>query len=432
MKKMLITGILGLVWAMCPPGADAAVNPDDSLFLDRAFVVSGPGTDSVHARNLRLMRRERARAFNDPELPRFLFFDRKGRAALGIGGNIRAVGMYDFDGSIDGAGFETYKIAVPASPERRQRLGFDLSHSTLFLKMVASPEKVGHLIVYLQTEFNGSDGNGYGCYLKQAWIQVRNVTVGKARTTFADAAAMAPTIEPQGPPGQTNAWNIILQYASPSWRGFSWAVAAELAAPSYTTGTDAEKIDQRVPDIPAYIQYGWGKEESNHLRLSGIFRGMSYRDLSASCNRICPGWGVQLSALSDIYGSLSSFAHITYGHGVGRYINDLQGNDFDLVPDVGNPGRLHAPAMMGLTAGLKWKFTNRLFATGAYSRASLARASEIGPSCFRYSQYVTVNAFFNLTEDFRLGIEYLHGMRKNSDGLSGKANRFEAMVQMNF
>lgn len=432
MQKTLYTALLCLGGMMCAAGASAADSPEDSIFLNRAFVVSGPGEDSVHARNLELMRWERSRAFNDPELPRFLFFDRKGRAALGIGGNIRAVGMYDFDGAIDGAGFETYKIPVPASPEHRQRLGFDLSHSTLFLKMVASPEKIGHVVVYLQTEFNGSDGGGYGCYLKQAWIQLRNVTVGKARTTFADAASMAPTVEPQGPPGQTNAWNVIAQYTAPTWRGFSWAIAAELANTSYTTGENAEKIAQRIPDIPAYVQYGWGKGEKNHVRMSGIFRGMSYRDLASGRNCIRPGWGVQLSAVSDVYGSLSTFAHITYGHGIGQYINDLQGHGFDLVPDVNEAGKLHAPAMMGLTAGLKWDFTHNLFATASYSRASLAHASQLGGDCFRYSQYVTVNAFYKLTQDLRLGLEYLHGQRKNSDGLSGRANRIEAMIQMNF
>ena len=34
--------------------------------------------------------------------------------------------------------------------------------------------------------------------------------------------------------------------------------------------------------------------------------------------------------------------------------------------------------------------------------------------------------------DLRLGLEYIHGTRKNADGEHGRANRFEAMVQYSF
>ena len=37
--------------------------------------------------------------FQAPRAPRFLLIDRKGRAALGIGGYVKATASYDFDGS---------------------------------------------------------------------------------------------------------------------------------------------------------------------------------------------------------------------------------------------------------------------------------------------------------------------------------------------
>jgi len=34
--------------------------------------------------------------------------------------------------------------------------------------------------------------------------------------------------------------------------------------------------------------------------------------------------------------------------------------------------------------------------------------------------------------DLRFGMEYVHGTRKNLSGVSGKANRIEAMLQYSF
>lgn len=395
---------------------------------ERAIILTGDPSHPYHLQTLAEMFNQTNTAFQDPGAPRFLFLDKKGTVALGIGGYMKASAMYDFDGSVDNNDFITNMIPVPMDPAQHSRFGATAANSTIFLKLVTRSTPLGRVVVYLQTNFTGDNGN-YGMALKQAWARVGHVTMGKARTTFADAPAMAPTIDDQGPSGQVGGKNMLVQYLSPSYKGFQWAISAELPHADYTEGRRTQAIAQRMPDVPAYIQYSWNKEQS-HIRFSAIYRGLSYRDLATDENKIANGWGVQASAVSNIAGGLVFFGHYTYGRGIAWYINDLSGEGYDLIPDA--EGRLKAGKCAGWTAGLQYNFSSKFFISSSYSRARLYGASELGPDTYKYGQYIAANAFYNPWEDLQVGVEYLHGTRNDYSRAHGHANRLELMLQYNF
>lgn len=395
---------------------------------DRAIVLSGDTTSDDHRQNIAIMYSRNNLAFEDPAAPRFLFLDKKGTVALGIGGYVKALGMYDLRGAVNNNGFYTNMIPVPENPAQRERFGATANNSSIFLKLVSRPTKLGRIIVYIQSNFTGDDGN-YGFKLKQAYVSIGNVTLGKARSVFSDAPAMAPTVDDQGPSGQVSAKNMLIKYESPSYRGFSYAISVEVPEASYTTGTNTRAISQRFPDIPLYVQYAWNGGES-HIRASGILRELSYRNDFTAENKLTTGWGVQFSAVSKIVGGLGIFGHYTYGKGIATYINDLSGLGYDLIPD-GN-GKLRAPGSAGWTAGMQYDFTSNFFMSTSYSQARLYDNGELGGDCYNYGQYIAANAFYNPIPDLRFGLEYLHGVRNNLNGESGHANRLEAMVQFSF
>lgn len=422
MRKLILAAFAAvLVMPLC------AQELDEDSIPSRAIIVAGDKSHPEHRNNIALMYSRENLAFEDPAAPRFLFLDKKGEVALGIGGYLKAVGEYDVDGAVANNDFYTNMIPVPLNPAQRQRFGATAAHSTIFLKMVTRPTKVGRVIVYLQTNFTGPS---YGLRLKQAYVTVGHVTLGKARSTFADAPAMAPTVDDQGPSGQVTAKNMLVQYMSPTWNGFSFAASAELPDVSFTEGAQSASISQRFPDIPAYIQYAWDKG-SSHIRLSGIMRQLSYRNLATQSNYFVTGYGVQISAITFFTPDFNFFGHYTYGKGIASYINDLSDLGYDLIPSSA-AGTLKAPDVAGWTAGLQYNFSPKLFATASYSRAQLYDASDMGADTYRYAQYIAANVFYNLWGDLRVGAEYLHGTRKNISGISGKANRFEAMLQYSF
>lgn len=418
--KRLLLGLMAAAIGL------TAYSQTDSI-PGRAVIVTGDATHPVHIGNIAEMYSRENMAFEDPQAPRFLFLDKKGEVALGIGGYLKAVGEYDFDGAVDNNDFYTNMIPVPNDAAQRQRFGATAAHSSIFLKLVTRPTRVGRVIVYIQTNFTGAS---YGLKLKQAYVTVGHVTLGKARSTFADGPAMAPTVDDQGPSGQVTAKNMLVQYLSPSWGGFRYAVSAEIPDASITPGAHAGKIAQRVPDIPAYIQYGWDGGDS-HIRLSGIYRHLTYRNYEQQRNHFATGWGVQLSAVATIAPGTTFFGHYTYGKGISSYVNDLSGEGYDLIP-YGSDGRLKAPGVAGWTAGLQYNFSKALFATASYSRAQLYDSSGMGGDCYRYGQYVVANVFYNVLGELQCGLEYIHGTRKDLSGMSGKANRLMAMLMYSF
>ncbi len=432
MKSKLI---LALTLALLSSTVSFAAERNDSI-PPRAIILTGDVNNPENYATLLQMYSRANMAFQDPAAPRFLFMDREGKAALGIGGYVKATAMYDFDGAIASNGFTTNLIPVPFNPAQRNRFGATANHSTLFLKMVTSPTRVGRVIVYMQGNFSG-DGDKYGFQLKQAYVKVGNLTLGKARTTFSDAEAMAPTVDDEGPSGQVSAKNMLVQYASPHYKCFSWAISAELPTASYTLTPHLESIPQRFPDIPAYIQFSWGKNHNNHFRFSGILRELSYRTIgdkadqyTRTTNKFATGWGIQASAVTNLFDGFKFFGHYTYGAGISQYINDLSGEGLDLIPK--GEFELRAAKAAGWTAGLQYTVSDRLFFSTSFSQARMYGMKDMGGDSYKYGQYYVVNAFYTPWDEVQIGLEYIHGNRKNTNLESGRANRLELMLQYSF
>ena len=67
--------------------------------------------------------------------------------------------------------------------------------------------------------------------------------------------------------------------------------------------------------------------------------------------------------------------------------------------------------------------------TGLHSRKGY---SEYNPGASRKGQYVVANAFYNLTQNLQIGIEYLHGWRTNFDNKVYNANRVNLSARYDF
>ncbi|MCM1292607.1 MAG: porin [Bacteroides sp.] len=403
---------------------------------ERAIIVSGDRNKASAL--MQLLYDQTDLHFTEPSAPRFLFLDREGKVAFGIGGYVKGTLQYDFGGAIDdGASFTTYDIPVPNDPGQRNQFYGNANHSTIFLQLVGKTERFGYYQMYLQTQFSGNGTSGYGLKLKQAYLKVGYVTAGLTNSTFVDGSAGTPVIDDQGPAGEVSNKNILVRYAPRFSDHFSGAISVEAPKASVTILEVPEgveptlrKINQRVPDIPIYVQYEWGKA-ANHVRLSGLFRDLSYRDLITQRNKFAVGWAVQLSGHIEVLPKLTLLYQGAYGRGYGQYLNDLQGEGFDLVQST-TPGKMRTPRMSNYELGLRYDFTSKLFATASYSQVRVYGTRDLGPDSYRYGQYISVSGFYNLYSDLRIGFEYLHGKRMDQSGIDGRANRIMGMINFSF
>lgn len=402
-------------------------SPGDYVAVPREAVVITGGANGVHRNLIGVLYDTSDLHFQDASVPRFLMIDRKGNTVLGIGGYVEGIMQYDFDGAIDEAGFVTHDIAVPSDPTLRNRLGADATHTNIVLQLLRNT-RLGVLSAYVQGNFSGAH---YGFKLKKAYIRLHNVTAGYNRSTFEDALSGSPTIDYQGPSGAVSATNMMLQYRVALGKNFVAAISAELPDADYTLTAGANsEINQRCPDIPAYIQYQWDGGNS-HVRASAILRELSYRNLAASKNKFATGWGVQLSGATNITSVARFYYQAVYGKGIANYINDLSGFGYDLISD-GADGKMKAPGAFGVAAGLRFNITHDLFVSGTYSFCRLYDQENMGGDAYRRGNYAVVNCFYTPISDLQVGIEYLHGRRTDMNHEHGTANRLEAMVKYSF
>lgn len=371
--------------------------------------------------------------FHDPNAPRFLLYDQQRKIGFGLGGYVRMRSAYDFNGSPNNSfGFIPNSIPVPMDPITKNRLKMDASKSTLFFKLVGDNSKVGKFQAYLSGSFTGSNNT---FVLDDAYISLLGLTIGRTWSIFNDVAVIPPTVDFQGPNGIAEMRTTQISYSNNLSNRLSFGIAAELPQ---ATGTyvpfETGETPQHIPNIPAYIQYKWGKNAINHTRIAGVLLNINYRDLVINKTENTTGYGLQLSNVSHLAPFIKFYGQITYGKGIAQYINDLSGNGSSLIKNINEGGKMKAQEALGWFTQIQFNLSSSIFTTMGYSQARLLseESSIINNDSYRYGQYVVGNIFYNIGTDFQLGLEYLWGNRVNINKEKASANCIQAMIQFNF
>ena len=370
------------------------------------------------------------RHFQDPRAPYFMFLSKSGDLAFGVGGQVKVRGYYDWNGSIPSTGFSPYLIPIPKDQAKLRNLAASASGTGLFFTLLGSNSVLGDFMAYFQADFAGYKDRGFR--IKKAYLTFRNWTVGYTTTTFEDTKAEPATVDGSGPNGINSRKNVLVRYLSPLNKHWTAAVSVEFPSQSISAdGTDTEACNPYIPDLAAFWQYQWNHSQS-HLRLSGLLRTLSYRDLLKARNHNITGWAVQLSTTIKVLPDFNFFGIVSTGEGHASYTTDLGNGSFDLIPDPDNPGRLYAPLSTGYVAGLQYFFRHNLFSNIAFSEQRYYPKHNPNDSQYKYGLYVAANLFWDITPRLEFGVEYLYGKRMNFNRDHGSASRIMTMLMFSF
>lgn len=205
---------------------------------------------------------------------------------------------------------------------------------------------------------------------------------------------------------------------------------------------------QRIPDIPAYIQYTSKTNSNNSIRLAVIGRDLNYYDMTGRKVRNVWGGGLTLSGTLEVLPNLIAYYQAGYGKGITGYFQDQQTLGLDLTPDPNDPSRMVANKAWGAYIGLQYNWTPKCYSAVLYSQTRnyaekydySTFATGNGNNDFqtkwgdhyKYGQYLAVNVFYNISSMFSWGLEWDWGRRVNHDGLSRHDNRIQTMLQLTF
>lgn len=373
--------------------------------------------------------------FTDPQVPRYLIYDKKRDVAFGIGGYFSMRAMYDFDGSpTSGASFIPYSIDLKSNSMTRNQIRLNASHSTIFFKVLGNNSKIGQFQAYISGNFSGKNNS---FILDDAYIKLLGFTIGRTWSTFNDLAVVPPTVDFQGPNGAAKMRTEQIRYSGNLSKDLSFGVAVEMPQSTGRYGQSINDLEMspRIPDIPLYLQYSFGENQSSHIRVAGVLRNMNYLNEINNKTEYATAVGMQVSTKTSISPLFTFYGQLTYGKGTAQYISDLQGVGLSLVADASNNGKMKAVETMGWLTQLQINISKKLYTTFGYSQASvLSKTRELAlpESTYHYGQYIVGNVFYAFTKDIQMGAEYVYGKRVDMDGSKGSANRVQAMIQLNF
>lgn len=367
--------------------------------------------------------------FQDPRAPYFLFMSRDARLAMGIGGVVRMRGWQDWKGVMNTSGFIPYDISVPANKARRRKLGTTPAGTTLYFQVLGSNKALGNYQLHIEANFNGYQSRDFN--LKKAFATVNDWTVGYTNSTFSDPAGTPPLVDGQGPNAEVRTTAVLLRWMRAVSR--HWEVAASLEMPQAQVGANDSTtmaIDDWLPNVAAFVQYGWGFNEQ--VRLSGVLRSLPYRDLLTEKNRNRMGWGVQLSSVSRPFKPLTVYATVNAGQGYGSMTNDLLMGRFDLVDDPNRAGRMYAPFAYGWFGALQYYLISNVFVSVTFGQMNYKPRKEVAGTTYKYGLYSAVNLFWYMTPRIQVAGEFNWGKRQNFNGEHNQARRISLMAQFAF
>lgn len=368
------------------------------------------------------------RHFQDPDAPYFLFMSKDTKLAMGIGGAVRMRGYFDWGGAIPSPGFATYLIPMNPDPTKMRHFDTSPAGTCLFFRVIGQNKILGNYQLYIEANFNGYHTRDF--HMKKAYAMVNDFTIGYASSTFSDPAALPPTVDAQGPANKISPTSVLVRWMP---RKGNWVFAVSAETPSTqidADNTNTTKVDNWIPDGAAFIQYEWGR--TSHIRLAGIIRALSYRDLISQTNHSKAGWGLQISSVAHPVDQLTTYATASYGHGYASLGGDLLIGNYDLIDDPRQPGRMYAPASFGWCVGLQYNFRPNLFVSTSISQTRFLPSHTVADSEYRYGLSGDINIFWNMTPRMQLGAEFDYGKREDFSGKSRWAKRIGAVAQFSF
>ena len=188
-----------------------------------------------------------------------------------------------------------------------------------------------------------------------------------------------------------------------------------------------------MPDIPLYVQWSWN--EDSHVRLSGVYRTMQYRDFVTNTNRMLPGYGLKLTTSVEM-GNVMGYAMAQAGKGIANYMKDNENLWLDMVPSE-TPGQYTQTKAWGAMCALECNYNPRMFSTFMYGYLrNYVDAYENGAVPFgehmKYEHYAAANFIWKISKFVNVGLEYNYGLKHDFAGNTIGNNRLSAMMRVGF
>jgi len=289
--------------------------------------------------------------------------------------------------------------------------------------------------------------SSYGFRIRHAYGQFAGLLAGMTWSTFMDVDNYPETVDFNGPIGATFIRQPQIRYTYATSKLGAFTVALENSS-SYVLNTEPDPDPyttvfglpvpaslSRMPDVVIRWDKGfdWGG-----MSVRGVTQELRVDD-GAGVNATRRGWGAATSALVKTFGSDYLTLGVTYGDGIGRYLNYIEGAIYDVARN-----HIAIERAVGVIAGYQYKPLDVLRFNLVYGMTrnfdgqytDLARTVGLDSERFgvnRMVQQAHLGLIFNPLKTVDLGLEGIWSRRKTLAGEKGDGLRvnFSAKYYIN-
>lgn len=368
-------------------------------------------------------------------------------AAMKIGGFVNLSLVNSFDPVLITDRFIVGSIPPDGETSSGARSGMDVTASQTRLNFeVREQTNRGTLRAFIEGDF---EGDSESFRLRHAFGQYTYLLAGKTWSTFANVNAMPEEVDFEGVNGVVLRRQPQLRVFPKFGKDFSFVASVEEPNTDIVNGSG---IKGRWDLVASVDRLPFGEFGNWNYRVSGILRELKGQvGETDEDNPDAPllqdsatGWGVTTSgrrAFSEWSEDDFLLWQVTYGKGIGRYLNDLSTiGGGDAVFD--SNGKLHAlPVLAGfLSYRHHWGHKPWFMENWPGFVRSNFTISWINIDTFNFQDdkdynktwRASANVLYFPTQNLRLGGELLWGLRQNKDGSDGTATQLQLSARYNF
>ncbi len=375
--------------------------------------------------------------------------------SLRIYGFAEVNAVKEFKGDNSGNDYSTAIQYVPINGSTsRNGVSYLTARTSRFGLEASTPTAYGPLGIKIEGDFNneprtgnsavsGTAGNiytqawsnSYGFRLRQAYGQFGGLLVGQTWSTFMDVDNSPETVDFNGPTGSTFIRQPQIRYAYPTKDIGTFTVALENSV-SYMLDNTGSAVTQGFSKAPDLIgrwdkSFDWGS-----MSVRGVSHELRVND-GAGFEVSKRGYGLGSTAflkMRDAKDFLS--VALTYGEGIGRYFNGIEGAAFD-------GSNVLLEKVLGLVVGYQYKASDTFranFVWGAQRNydneyTAFARANGLDSGQYGINRNIYqahVGFIYNPIKNVDFGAEYIFGQRETLAGEKGDLSRLNLSAKYYF
>jgi hypothetical protein len=374
------------------------------------------------------------------------------QSAMRIGGYVNLAVVNSFDPVVIPDRFITGSIPADGQDVPGAKAGTVVTANQTRVNLEVRQQTAdGPLRAFVEGDFEG-DGDSFR--LRHAFGQYAWLLAGKTSSTLMDVDSEPEEVDFEGINGQILARQPQLRFSPRFGRNLSFKLAVENPQTDVINGTGVRGHADLVMSMDRLPLAGLGawKFGSWNSRVGLIFRDLQAQQVDGSAGipdgniptDAETGWGITTSGRKSLtWWGQGDFVlwQLSYGKGIGRYINDLGtigGGDAVFDPN----GKLHAlPVFAGyFSYQHRWpkdiwflaKWPGQLRSNLTFSWVAVDNFDFQDDRDYRQTSRASVNLIYQPIPKITLGAELLWGQRENKDGGTGKATQLQVSARYDF